>query len=232
MAITHQISDGPAHAVAHLYLTEGQTVRAEQGALVAMSPNVELHADTSEGVVQMIQEAGKKTRRTQFSTLYTARSGGGKVILAPMLPGSIEILTLESRTFHVNSAAFLACDPELELDTEIQNASTFFSAPDLFLIAIGGSGMLMLGSYGGCHSLTLQPGESLALDTGHVLAFEAHTKYRLEKAAKSALVSMVTQETLVAVFEGPGSILIQTRNPIQLAAGMAPLLDRLRKVNA
>ena len=56
MAITHQISDGPAHAVAHLYLTEGQTVRAEQGALVAMSPNVELHADTSEGVVQMIQE--------------------------------------------------------------------------------------------------------------------------------------------------------------------------------
>ena len=229
MAITHQISDGPAHAVAHLYLTEGQTVRAEQGALVAMSPNVELHADTSEGVVQMIQEAGKKTRRTQFSNLYTPRNGGGKVILAPMLPGSIEVLTLENRSFHVSSQAFLACSPELTLDTEVSNASTFFSAPDLFLIGISGTGMLMLGSYGGCHSLTLQAGESLCLDTGHVLAFEAHTKYKLEKAAKSALVSMVTQETLVAVFEGPGSVLIQTRNPIQLAVGMQPLL---RKVNA
>ncbi|MCE7871847.1 TIGR00266 family protein [bacterium CPR1] len=232
MAITHQISDGPAHAVAHLYLTEGQTVRAEQGALVAMSPNVELHADTSEGVVQLLQEAGKKTRRTQFSNLYTPRNGGGKVILAPMLPGSIEVLNLEHRTFHVSSAAFLACSPELELDIEIANASTFFSANDLFLFGISGTGMLMLGAYGGCHNLTLQAGESLALDTGHVLAFEAHTRYKLEKAAKSALVSMMTQETLVAVFEGPGSVLIQTRNPIQLAAGLSPLLEQARKVNA
>ncbi|MEW6284486.1 MAG: TIGR00266 family protein [Candidatus Eremiobacterota bacterium] len=230
MAITHQISDGPAHAVAHLYLADGQTVRAEAGALVAMSPNVELGADTSDGVLQLLQ--GNKTRKTQFSTLYTAKNGGGKLILAPMVPGSIEVLGLDNQKFHISSAAFLACNPELELDTEIQNASSFYSNPDIFLIGVGGTGTLLLGAYGGCHRLVLQAGESLALDTGHVLAFEAHTRYRLEKAAKTALVSMVTQESLVAVFEGPGWVMIQTRNLIQLAQGLAPLLEGGRKVNA
>lgn len=230
MPITHQISDGPAHAVAHLYLTEGQTVRAEAGALVAMSPNVELGADTSDGVLHLVQ--GKKTRKQQFSTQYTARGGGGKLILAPMLPGSIEVLSLDRQGFHISSAAFLACEPELDLDTEIANASSFFSNPDIFLIGIGGTGTLLLGAYGGCHRLMLQAGESLAMDTGHVIAFEQHTRYRLEKAAKTALVSMVTSETLVAVFEGPGTIFIQTRNLVQLAEGLVPLIERSKKVNA
>jgi uncharacterized protein (AIM24 family) len=61
------------------------------------------------------------------------------------------------------------------------------------------------------------------IDTGHLVAWEGHMQYNLRKAAKSGYFrSFLSGEGMVAEFNGPGEILIQTRNLAAFAGLLKP----------
>lgn len=59
----------------------------------------------------------------------------------------------------------------------------------------------------------LVDGEKYIVDNGHLVAW--NTKYVLERVASGGIISnMASAEGLVCKFTGPGTIFIQTRNPV------------------
>jgi uncharacterized protein (TIGR00266 family) len=216
-AIEHQ----GAFALAIVHLQPEQTICAEAGAMVSMSANVDLHSEMKGGVFGALKRA--VGGESAFVSTFTAKGGPGEVAFAPGAPGDVAGIEMQNQTFMVQSSSYLAGDTSLVVDTKFGGAKSFFGGEGLFVLQISGTGLLLVSSFGAIHRRTLYPGEQYVIDTGHLVAWEAHMPYNLQKAAKSGyLRSFLSGEGLVAAFTGPGEILLQTRNLAAFAGMLKP----------
>jgi uncharacterized protein (TIGR00266 family) len=213
---------GNAFACARVELAADQAIRAEAGAMVGMSANVELEARMQGGLMGALKRM--VTRESFFVSTYTARGGAGEVLLAPAVPGDIAPVELAGRTLLVQSSSWLAGELDLAVDTEFAGFRGLFAGEGLFFIRVSGRGTVLLSSYGAIVRRTLPPGARYVVDTGHVVAFEAQMPYQVRRAARSGwLRSFLSGESLVAEFAGPGEVWLQTRNLASLAGALFPL---------
>ena len=63
------------------------------------------------------------------------------------------------------------------------------------------------------HPINLEDGEEVIIDNGHLVAWPDYMEYEIEKASRGIVSSFTSGEGLVCRFRGPGTVLIQTRNP-------------------
>ena len=82
---------------------------------------------------------------------------------------------------------------------------------------------MFLSSFGAIHSISLEAGEEVIIDNGHLVAWPDYMQYRIEKAS-----SVISGECLVCRFTGPGVILIQTRKPEAFSKWMQGMLPPSR----
>ncbi|WP_018351562.1 TIGR00266 family protein [Longispora albida] len=219
-AFSYQIGYRPAFALATLVLAPEQPVKAEAGAMVSMSGNVELESQMEGGLWGALKRGAGG--RSAFVSTYTARGGPGELTLAPGAPGDIVPLHVSGEAYNVAASCYLAAEPSLEVETGWGGARSFFSSESMFVLQIRGNGLLFVTAYGALHSRVLQPGERYVVDTGHLVAWPAAMPYTINKATKSIFRSMTSGEGLVATFTGPGTLLMQTRNIEALAGLLRP----------
>lgn len=218
---TWEIKHAGSFALAIVNLQSEQMISAEAGAMVSMSANIDLHSEMKGGVFGALKRA--VGGESAFVSTFTARGGPGEVTLAPGSPGDITGIDMVNQSFKVQSSSYLAGDSSLTVDTKFGGAKSFFGGEGLFILEISGTGLLLVSSFGAIHRKVLRPGEQYVIDTGHLVAWEAHMNYNLRKAAKSGFFrSMMSGEGLVAEFNGPGEILIQTRNLAAFAGLLRP----------
>ena len=218
---TWEIQHAGAFALAVVNLQNEQSISAEAGAMVSMSANVELNAEMKGGIFGALKRA--VGGESAFVSTFTARGGGGEVTLAPGMPGDIAGIEMANQTFMVQSSSYLAGDTSLQVETKFGGAKSFFGGEGLFVLQVSGAGLLLVSSFGAIHRKTLRPGEMYVVDTGHLVAWEGQMQYNLRKAAKAGFFrSMLSGEGMVAEFQGPGEILIQTRNLAAFAGLLKP----------
>jgi uncharacterized protein (TIGR00266 family) len=217
-----QVVGGNAFACARVELADGQAIRAESGAMVSMSANVELEAKVQGGFMGALKRM--VTRESIFVSSFTARGGPGEVLLGPAVPGDVIGLDVAGRTLLVQSSSWLASDPEVQLDTQFAGFRGLVSGEGLFFIQLSGRGTALLSSYGAIVRRPIPAGGRYVVDTGHVVAFDARMTYTLRRAARSGWIrSFMSGEALVAEFSGPGDLWLQTRNLQALAGALFPL---------
>ena len=216
-AIEHQ----GAFALAVIHLQPEQSIAAEAGAMVSMSSNVDLYSELKGGVFGALKRA--VGGESAFVSTFTAKGGPGEVTFAPGTPGDVAGIEMQNQTFMVQSSSYLAGDVSLQVDTKFGGAKSFFGGEGLFVLQVSGAGLLLVSSFGSIHRKTLRQGEQYVVDTGHLVAWEGHMQYNLRKAAKSGFFrSLVSGEGMVAEFNGPGEIPIQTRNLAAFAGLLKP----------
>ena len=158
-----------------------------------------------------------------FVSTFTAHGSPGEVTFAPGSPGDIAAIEMNNQLFNVQSSSYLAGDVGLQVNTNWGGGKTFFGGEGLFVLQVQGSGLLLVSSFGSIHRKRLNHGERYVVDTGHLVAWEAHMPYELRRAAQAGwLRSLVSGEGIVAEFTGPGEILIQTRNLAAFAGMLKP----------
>ncbi|NBO66562.1 MAG: TIGR00266 family protein [Acidobacteria bacterium] len=212
---------GSAFSLAVLKLDAEQTIQAEAGAMVSMSGNIELQSQMKGGLMGALKRA--VGGESAFVSTFTARSGPGEVTLAPSSPGDIAAIEMSNQHFFVQSSSYLAGDTSLQIDTRWGGAKSFFGGEGLFVLQVTGSGLLLVSSFGAIHRRRLAPGERYVVDTGHLVAWEGHLQYELRKASTAGWFrSFLSGEGIVAEFNGPGEILIQTRNLAAFAGLLKP----------
>jgi len=146
---------------------------------------------------------------------------GGVVAVAAALPGDMTQVSLDgSGSLLVQSGSWIASDPTVDVDSKWGGGKSFFSGEGLILLRCSGRGDLLVSSYGAIRSATLAAGESITLDTGHVVAFDETVQYKVRKAG-SWKSTILGGEGLVTDFTGPGRVWLQTRSSSDLVAWLS-----------
>lgn len=221
--MNYQILYEGSFPIVDIKLEKGEMVKAESDAMLAMSPTIDLEGKLEGGFLGGLGRmlSGEKF----FFQTLAARRGNGNVILAPSIPGGIIDVELDgSYGLNVQKDGFLAATNNIEIASQMQNLTQgLLSGEGLFILKIKGSGTVFLNSYGAIHAINIPAGEDMIVDNGHLVAWADYMSYNIEKASNGWLSSFTSGEGLVCRFRGPGTVLIQTRNP----KGFASWVDKL-----
>jgi uncharacterized protein (TIGR00266 family) len=214
---------GPAYAAAKLTLDRGETVRAEAGAMVAMSAGVTLETSTQGGMLKGLKRS-LLGGESFFMNTFTAQTDGAELWVAPSLPGDV-VAWPHNGTLYVQSGSYVASSSGIDIDSGWGGAKTFFSREGLFILKVAGQGDLVLSSYGAIHAVDLQPGQVYTVDTGHMVAWTEGVQYAVRKVGgwKS---TMLSGEGMVCDLTGPGRIYLQTRSQDAFLDWLIPKLPK------
>ncbi len=221
-----EISFSPAYAMATVHLDPGESANAEAGAMMAMTPTIELETSTQGGMLRGLRRS-VLGGESFFMNRFTASGPDAHVVMAPALPGDIVVWELTGQTVYLQSGSYLASASTIDVDSKWGGAKTFFSKEGLFMLKCTGTGPLVVSSYGAIQALDLAAGERYVVDTGHMVGWDAGVEYHVRKVGgwKSTLLG---GEGLVVELTGPGRAYIQTRSPESFIAWLTPKLPSQR----
>lgn len=214
----------PAFALAIVTLESGEEIQTEAGAMVAMSPNLEMETAAQGGFLKSLSRS-ILGGESFFLNTYTAKKEGETIAIAPPFPGDISVVEMNNESLLVQSGSYLAASMGLKVDTKWSGAKTFFGSEGLIMLRVSGTGTLIVDSYGAIHPMELAAGEKYVVDTGHLVTFTEDIQYNVKKVAgwKSTLFS---GEGLVAELTGPGKMTMQSRSQDSFLAWLIPKLPQ------
>ncbi len=214
----------PSYSLAKVTLSSGETIQTETGAMVSMSPDMQVDTNMKGGFLKSLTRS-VLGGESFFINTYTASQRGGEITLAPTLPGDVFTFELTGDTYLVQSGSYLASSSGVATDTKWGGAKTFFGGEGLIMLRCSGSGTLILASYGAIHELNLPAGETYTVDTGHLVAFDERLGFKV-RSIGGLKTTILGGEGLVVDLTGPGKVLMQTRS---VGAFLDWLIPRLPK---
>jgi uncharacterized protein (TIGR00266 family) len=220
------INFSPAFAMATIHLDPGESIHAEAGAMMAMSPTVDIATSTRGGVLKGLRRS-VLGGESFFMNTFTATGSDAHVVVAPALPGDIIAWPLTGNTIYLQSGSYLASPGSIDVDSKWGGAKTFFSKEGLFMLKCSGSGDLIVSSYGAIQAVDLSPGQSYTVDTGHMVGWDEGVTYEVKKVGNWKS-TMLGGEGLVVRLTGPGRVYMQTRSPDNFIDWLVPKLPTQR----
>ncbi|MBR3458837.1 MAG: TIGR00266 family protein [Selenomonadaceae bacterium] len=210
----YQILYPEAFPVVEYNLQQGERIKAESDAMIAMSSTIDVEGKMEGGILKGLMRKVVAGESFFFQELIASR-GPGTVLFGHPLPGGILDVELDgSYGLVVQKDGFLAGTQDIQVDTKMQNLSKgLFSGEGFFILKITGRGTVFISSYGVIHPINLEAGQEFIIDNGHLVAWPDYMEYTIEKASQGWFSSLTSGEGLVCRFRGPGVVLIQTRNP-------------------
>ncbi len=222
----------PSYAMAVVTLDKGEKFLSEAGAMVAMSKG--LAVDTGfqgagAGGLDWIKAALAGLARkflageSMFVNTFRAKKDGETVMLAPAMVGDIVHIEMDGKKkVIVQAESYLASTPKVKVGLIWGGFSMLFSGEGAFFLNCGGTGELLINSYGAIEKIEIDG--AYVVDTGHVVAWEGDLKYKLKKVGgwKS---SMLSGEGAVLEFKGTGTLWMQTRNMSSLIGWISPFFS-------
>jgi TIGR00266 family protein len=207
------IDHDPAYAVAQISLNPEEQVTSEAGALVSHTAGIEIQTqsgDTDEGLLESVKDSVLGDE-SFFRNVYTASDSGGTVTLAPSLPGDLHTFGLQGDTLYVQQTGYVAAGIDVDIDSEFGGLDTVLGGEGISVLKTQGTGPLVVSAFGGINNVSLNPGETYTVDSGHAVAWDESMEYDTRRVGglKSTLFS---GEGFVIDFTGPGNIYFQTRD--------------------
>jgi len=216
------IRHNPSFAVARLSLDAGEQVRAESGSMM-MHQNITIDAKAEGGMLKSLKRAALGGE-SFFITTFTAGAGGGWVDVAPNLPGDVVVIDVPSAGLIIQRGSWLANAAAVTIETQWGGMKNLVGGEGGFAITATGAGQVVVGCYGALDLTTLQAGEKLVVDSGHMVAYDANVTCTLETATAGIAGMVKSAEGFVLHFTGPGRVWTQSRSPKSLIRWIAPQL--------
>jgi uncharacterized protein (TIGR00266 family) len=214
----------PSFGVARVKLDPNEHVKVESGAMYAMSAGVVLESKMEGGFLKSAKRA-MLGGESFFVSTYTAPQQGGFVDVAARLPGDLLSVDIApDRALFVQKGSWLASAGGVELDTKWGGFKNMFGAEGGFILRASGTGSLVMACYGALETWDLQPGQTLTVDTGHMVSYEETVQMTLRKVTGGIVQSIKSGEGLVFDFVGPGRVTTQTRNPNEFLGWIGSML--------
>jgi uncharacterized protein (TIGR00266 family) len=219
-----QLRHQPSFAVARVTLGPGEQVRAESGAMMATSAGIAVEASTQGGVLKGLKRS-VLGGESLFITTYTAPASGGWVDLANFLVGDVYVVSVTPESpVSLTRGTWLASAAGVELDTKWGGFKNLVGGEGGFLVRASGQGEVLMACYGAIDRIELAAGESITIDTGHVVAFSDTVTSQIRKVTGGVVQTFKSGEGLVFDFTGPGWITTQSRNPSELEAWIRKIM--------
>lgn len=205
-------------------LDSQESVVAEAGSMMYMSDHIEMETIFGDGSEQAggslfdrMLGAGKRliTGEGLFSTVFTYKGGDkGKVAFASPYPGKIVALDLKDYQGKLicQKDAFLCAVKGVSIGIEFQKkiGAALFGGEGFIMQKLEGEGMIFVHAGGTIVQKDLQPGETLRIDTGCLVAMtkDVHYDIAFVGGVKSALFG--GEGFFFATISGPGHVWLQS----------------------
>lgn len=194
-------------------LDPGEGVRAEVGAMMYMEDGIEMQTSTGGGLFKGFKRmlTGESFFITTF--LYNGQ-GKGHVAFGAPYPGKIIPLHLRELggQFLCQKDAFLcaARGVEIEIAFTKRLGAGLFGGEGFILQRLAGDGVALVHAGGTIIEKDLQPGETLRVDTGCLVAFAPTVDYDIKFVGgfKNALFG--GEGLFLARLTGPGKVYLQS----------------------
>lgn len=195
----------PSFGVARVLLSGGESVRAEQSALLACSFGLSIVRQGRGGV--RVHEKGSPA-------VFTASADGGWLDLAPPGPGDVYALRLDGNSgWCVAKGTVLARPDSVRPDPNWKGFTALFGAEAGFLERYVGRGDLVLACTGSVDAFALESGELISVSPGYLLAYPDTMQCRLRAIDPAGPQSLRTGDGLLLDFAGPGTLYTRARSP-------------------
>lgn len=204
-------------------LDPGETVIAEAGGLMMMDDQIQMETifgdgSASEGgIMGKLFSAGKRviSGESLFMTAFTNEGQDKKhVSFASPYPGKIVPMDLSELGGKVicQKDAFLAAAKGVSVGIDYQRklGTGFFGGEGFIMQKLEGDGMAFVHAGGTIYQKELQPGETLRVDTGCLVAMTGNIDYNIDyvKGVKTALFG--GEGLFFATLRGPGTVWVQS----------------------
>ena len=208
----YEIKYRPSYSMLVVTLNEEQTIVAEAGSMIYITPNIDIRTRRREKSI--LGALGMKVLGGQsfFVNEYSVNRGQGEIGLVSAPVGDVtKIDIVENGGYIIQKSAYIASSPTIDLDVKWQGFTKGLFGQGLFMIKISGKGELFINCFGAIDKHILKSGETMIVDNFHLVGFSGSCKYNIEKLGgwKETLLS---GEGLVTRITGPGEVLIQTKS--------------------
>lgn len=212
-------------------LDPNETAIAESGAFMMMDDGIQMQtlfgdgSQPQQGFLGKLMSAGKRilTGESLFMTAFT-NVGQGKrhVSFASPYPGKIiplDLSLLEGKIV-AQKDSFLCAAKGVSIGIELQRklGTGLFGGEGFIMQKLEGDGMAFVHAGGHVFERTLQPGETLKIDTGCIVAYTRHIDYDIQFVGGIKNTLFGGEGLFFATLRGPGKVWLQTL-PISRLAG-------------
>jgi len=207
-----------------IHLEAGEIVHAEAGAMNHMSANMQMEAKMKGGLLGGLKR--KFSGESLFLTEFTPAGGSGYVAFAGNVPGRIRAIELHGNEFLTQKDAFLCAEDGVDLDITFSKklGAGFFGGEGFILQKMSGDGTAFIHACGDFVEMDLASGETVKVDTGSVVGFDATVGYDITRAGGIKTSLFGGEGIFLTTLTGPGHIILQSMTIANLAAAVRPFM--------
>ncbi len=217
-------------------LDPGESAVAEAGALMYMTPGIQMETifgDGSQqqgsGIVGALLGAGRRilTGESLFMTVFTNQATGvHRLAFAAPFAGRILPMDLAALggTLVCQKDSFLCAARGVSIGIAFQKkiGVGLFGGEGFIMQRLQGDGLCFVHAGGMVHALDLAPGETLRVDTGCLVALQPSVQYDIQFVGKVKTALFGGEGLFFATLTGPGKVWLQS-------LPLSRLADRLMK---
>lgn len=188
---------------------------AEAGKMIYVRGNVRMESRMPEkqgsGFLDKIVGAGKRLLAGE-SIFFTHFEGNGEVGFAGDFPGRILPVGLEGQSILAQRDAFIAAVGNIDISIALQKriGGALFGGEGFILEKLSGDGVVFIHAGGDLFNYELQPGETLLVDTGSVVAWDESVTYDVQTVGSIRSAIFGGEGIFLTTLTGPGHVIIQT----------------------
>jgi uncharacterized protein (TIGR00266 family) len=220
--------DGTVLQVVTIELEPGETVYSETGGMSWMTGNVEMRTNAGGGLGKMFKRA--LAGETLFITDFYVEQGRGTVAFASEFPGKIVPFNLAAgQSLIVQKDAFMCAEKTVDLDLHFRKrlATGLFGGEGFIMQRVSGPGLVFLEMDGEVVEYTLQAGQVLKVDTGHLAAYEPTVDFDVTMLKGFTNILLGGEGLFLASLRGPGKVWLQTMPMSKLASKIAQFMPQV-----
>ncbi len=206
-----------------LELEPGECLVAEAGAMMFMEQGIQMDTVFGDGsgkegndLTSKLFSAGKRmlTGESLFMTMFTNKSGANrKVAFSAPYPGKIVVMDLAELGGQVicSKDSFLCAERGVQVEIAFQKniGVALFGGEGFIMQRLVGNRRAFIHSGGSITKRDLQPGETLRVDTGCLVALTSTVQYDIQFAGvKTAFFG--GEGLALATLTGPGTVWLQS----------------------
>lgn len=218
--------EGNESQIVTIEIEPGQVLRAESGAMLYMTKDVQMETTTGGGV-----SAGFKrflTGQNVFISDYTYTGSAGtmgRVALGTDFPSKIIRLNVDQYNGKIvcQQGALLCASHTIDIEIEFTKSFTsgFFGGEGFVLQSLQGSGDVFVKGGGTIIKKILKPNEKLRISSGCLIAFTQTIQYDVEMMKGFKNVLFGGEGLFITTLTGPGVVWLQGQPPQRMISEIA-----------
>ena len=211
---------GGAYPVVECRVEANEQMISEGGAMVWMSPNMEMSTTGAGGFGRLF------SGESIFQNIYTAKGGPGLIAFGSSFPGRIEAIDVTQNDWIFQKTAFLASESSVTAHVEFKKklSAGLFGGEGFIMQRFSGKGIVFVEIDGELREITLGRGEKIIVDTGNVAGYEYGVNMDIVsvRGVKNALLG--GEGLFNTVLTGPGKVWLQTMPISGVARAILPYI--------